>query len=84
MVLALWLNLESILNLLQQPPCAVKYTVAYGNAFSFALPAMLFYYLSQKYLQAQGIVYPFVLTELIAILAVQWLITCSCSLQTLA
>ena len=67
-VLALWVNLESILNLLHQPPCAIKYTVTYVHAFSFALPGILFYYVLQKYLQAQGIVYPFVLTEAIAVL----------------
>ena len=66
-VLALWLNLESVLNLLHQPPCAIKYTVMYVHAFTFALPAILFYYLLQKYLQAQGIVYPFIITEGIAI-----------------
>ena len=65
-VLALWANLESILNLLHQPPCAIKYTVVYFQGFSFALPALLFYYTLQKYLQAQGIVYPFIITEIAA------------------
>ena len=63
LVLGLWANLESILNLLHQPPCAVKYTVLFFQGFVFALPAFLFYYLLQKYLQAQGIVYPFIITE---------------------
>ena len=67
-VLALWLNLESVLNLLHQPPCAIKYTVIYVHTFAFALPAILFYYLLQKYLQAQGIVYPFIITEVIIII----------------
>ena len=67
-VLALWLNLESVLNLLHQPPCAIKYTVVYVHAFTFALPSILFYYLLQKYLQAQGIVYPFIITEGIIII----------------
>ena len=62
-VLGIWANLESVLNLLHQPPCAVRYAVTYIHGFAFALPAILFYYLLQKYLQAQGIVYPFIITE---------------------
>ena len=63
LVLGLWANLESVLNLLHQPPCAVKYTVLFIQGFVFALPAIFLYYLLQKYFQAQGIVYPFIITE---------------------
>ena len=66
-VLGLWANLDSILNFLQQPPCVVRYAVLYVHGFSFALPSLIFYYLLQKYLQTQGIVYPFVITEVIII-----------------
>ena len=65
-VLALWSNIESILNLLHQPPCAIQYTVVFFQGFSFALPAILFYYTLQKFLQAQGIVYPFIISEVAA------------------
>ncbi len=67
-VLALWLNIESILNLLHQPPCVIEFTITFIHGYAFALPAVLFYYLLQKCLQAQGIVYPFVLSEGIGIL----------------
>ena len=40
-VLAIWANLESILSLLHQPPCVVRYTVMYVHRFAFALPAIL-------------------------------------------
>ena len=67
-VLALWLNVESVLNLLHQPPCVIEFTVTFIHGYAFALPAVLFYYLLQKCLQAQGIVYPFVLSQGIGIL----------------
>ena len=67
-VLAIWLNLESILNLLHQPPCVVGYTVTFIHGYTFALPALLFYYLLQKFLQAQGIVYPFAISQAVGIL----------------
>ena len=67
-VLGLWLNLESILNLLHQPTCVVSYTVQFIRGFTFALPALLFYYLLQKFLQVQGIVYPFAISQGIGIL----------------
>ena len=62
-VLSLWLNIESILNLLHQPPCAIQYTVSFLRGFYFALPALLGFYLVQKFLQAQRIVYPFIIAE---------------------
>ena len=68
LVVGLWVNLESILNLLHQPPCAVSYTILYIHGFAFSLPAMSFYYLLQKYLQAQGIVYPFIISGCVAML----------------
>ena len=67
-VLALWLNIESILNLLHQPPCVIEFTITFVHGYAFALPAVLFYFLLQKYLQAQGVVYPFVLSQGIGIL----------------
>ena len=67
-VLAIWLNLESILNLLHQPPCVVGYTVTFIHGYTFALPALLFYYLLQKFLQVQGIVYPFAISQAVGIL----------------
>ena len=67
-VLGLWINLESILNLLHQPPCVVRYTVLFIHGFTFSLPAILFFSLLQKYLQAQGIVYPFVISQALGIL----------------
>ena len=66
LVLGLWANLESILNLLHQPPCVVNYTVLYIHGFVFALPAIHFYYLTQKYIQAQGLVYPFIISGAVA------------------
>ena len=66
-VLGIWVNLESVLNLLHQPPCAIRYTVSFVQGFAFALPAILFYYLLQKYLQAQGIVYPFIISEAVSL-----------------
>ena len=67
-VLALWLNIESILNLLHQPSCVIEFSITFIHGYAFALPAVLFYYLLQKYLQAQGVVYPFVISEGIGIL----------------
>ena len=67
-VLAIWANLESILSLLHQPPCVVRYTVMYIHGFAFALPAILLYFLLQKYLQAQSIVYPFVISDAVGLL----------------
>ena len=67
-VLALWLNIESVLNLLHQPPCVIEFTITFIHGYAFALPAILFYYLLQKCLQAQGIVYPFILSQGIGIL----------------
>ena len=62
-VLSLWLNIENILNLLHQPPCVIQYTVSFFHGFYFALPAMLGFFLVQKFLQAQRIVYPFIIAE---------------------
>ena len=41
-VLALWLNIESILNLLHQPPCVIEFTITFVHGYAFALPAVLF------------------------------------------
>ena len=65
-VVGIWANLESILNLLHQPPCVVGYTVLFTKGYATALPALSFYYLIQKYLQAQGIVYPFIISGCVA------------------
>ena len=66
LVLSIWFNAETILNLLHQPPSVVKLSVQYIQIFSLALPAMFMYVLLQKYLQSQNIVYPFIFTGLCA------------------
>ena len=66
LILGIWFNAETILNLLHQPPEVVKYSVQYIQIFSAALPAMFMYILLQKYLQSQNIVYPFILTGIFA------------------
>ena len=68
LVVGIWANLESILNLLHQPPCVVGYTVLFTKGYATALPALSFYYLIQKYLQAQGIVYPFIISGCVGML----------------
>ena len=65
-VLSLWLNAETILNLLHQPPEVVTLSVQYIQVYSSALPAAYMYLLLQKYLQSQNIVYPFIFTGLCA------------------
>ena len=67
-VFAVWANAESILNLFHQPPCVVRYTISFIHGFTFSLPAILFYFLLQKYLQAQGIVFPFLISQAVGIL----------------
>ena len=66
LILGIWFNAETILNLLHQPPEVVKYSVQYIQIFSSALPAVFMYVLLQKYLQSQNIVYPFILTGIFA------------------
>ena len=66
LILGIWFNAETILNLLHQPPEVVKYSVQYIQVFSAALPAMFMYILLQKYLQSQNIVYPFIFTGIFA------------------
>ena len=65
-VLGIWSNAETILNLLHQPPEVVRYSVQYIHISAASLPAMFIYALLQKYLQAQNIVYPFILTGIFA------------------
>ena len=62
----LWFNIESVLNLLHQPPCVVELATEYIHIYSASLPAVFLYYLLQKYLQAQGIVWPFIFTAIAA------------------
>ena len=66
LVLSLWFNAETILNLLHQPPEVVKMAVQYIWIFSAALPAVCMYIILQTYLQSQNIVYPFIFTGLCA------------------
>lgn len=65
-VYALWLNLDLILTYLHQPPSVVVLTVQYMETFSVSLPAYFLFFLLQKYLRVQNIVYPFILTGLLA------------------
>ena len=65
-VYGLWVNIESVLNLLHQPPCVVEQTKVYINIFLSSLPAAFLYFLLQAYLQAQNIVWPFIVTGLAA------------------
>ena len=66
LILGIWFNAETILNLLHQPPEVVKYSVQYIQIFSSALPAVFMYILLQTYLQSQNIVYPFIFTGFFA------------------
>jgi MATE family multidrug resistance protein len=59
-ILAIWFNVETILNLLQQPPEVVKLTLQYIQLLSAGLPAIILYVLLLKYFQAQNIVYPLI------------------------
>ena len=65
-VYGLWFNAESILNLLHQPPCVVKYATQYMSIFSLALPALFVYTLLRMYLQAQDKMWPIILAGIIA------------------
>ena len=65
-VYALWLNLDTILTYLRQPPSIVMLTVQYMETFSICLPAFFLFFLLQKYLRVQNIVYPFIFTGLLA------------------
>ena len=65
-VYSLWFNIESVLNLLHQPPCVVEQATEYIHIYSASLPAVFLYFLLQKYLQAQNIVWPFIFTGIAA------------------
>ena len=65
-VYSLWFNIESVLNLLHQPPCVVEQAKEYINIFLSSLPAAFLYFLVQTYLQAQNIVWPAIVTGLAA------------------
>ena len=65
-VYALWVNIESVLNLLQQPPCVVEQAKDYIHVFSSCLPALFLNILLERYLQVQNIVYPLIITGVIA------------------
>ena len=65
-VYGLWFNIESVLNLLHQPPCVVEQATDYIQIYSASLPAVFLFILLQRYLQAQNIVWPFILTGLAA------------------
>lgn len=59
--MALWLNTESLLLLVQQTPCVAKYSALYVEYFTLALPFVFLYIVLQHYLQSQSIVWQFVL-----------------------
>ncbi|KAM4664039.1 multidrug and toxin extrusion protein 1-like [Discoglossus pictus] len=63
---ALFINTEPILLLFGQDPEVTRLTQTYVMIFLPALPATFLYHLQAKYLQNQGIVFPEVLTGLIA------------------
>ena len=65
-VLALWLNMETILTLLHQDPCVIRLTAQYIKIFSFALPGVFLVILLAKYLQSQSILAVFILVGLIS------------------
>ena len=65
-VYSLWFNIKSVLNLLHQPPCVVEQATDYIHIYSASLPTEFLYFLLQKYLQAQGIVWPFIFTAIAA------------------
>ena len=65
-VYSLWFNIESVLNLLHQPPCVVEQATEYIHIYSACLPAEVLFVLLQKYLQAQNIVWPFIFTGIAA------------------
>ncbi|KAL5473612.1 hypothetical protein EMCRGX_G028116 [Ephydatia muelleri] len=60
-ILALWLNMESLLNNLNQDSCVVRLAAQYIRIFSAALPFVLLFMLLSKYLQAQSIVMMFII-----------------------
>ncbi|XP_078010877.1 multidrug and toxin extrusion protein 2 [Phascolarctos cinereus] len=63
---ALFLNTEQILLLLRQNPDVCRITQEYVMFFIPALPAIFLYVLEVKYLQNQGIVWPPVLSTVMA------------------
>ena len=65
-VYALWVNIESVLNLLLQPPCVVEQAKDYIHIFSSCLPALFLNILLERYIQVQNIVYPLIITGVIA------------------
>ena len=65
-VYSLWFNIESVLNLLHQPPCVVEQATEYIHIYSASLPAVFLFVLLQRYLQAQNVVWPFIFTGIAA------------------
>ena len=64
LVFALWVNIESFLNMLQQPPCVIQLSKQYIQIYMAAVPALYLFIVLQKYLQVQNIVLPFIATAL--------------------
>ncbi|KAL5467554.1 hypothetical protein EMCRGX_G031804 [Ephydatia muelleri] len=59
-VLAMWLNMETLLTLLNQDPCVVRLTAQYVRIFCTALPFVVLLVVVSKYLQAQSIIVVFI------------------------
>ena len=64
LIYALWANIESLLHILHQPPCAIELTKQYIQIYMAAVPALYLFIVLQKYLQVQNIVLPFIATAL--------------------
>jgi MATE family multidrug resistance protein len=65
-VYAVWFNLETLLIALHQSPCVVELIVQYLGVYSTCLPALFVLFQVEKYLRAQNVVYPFLLTGIVA------------------
>eukprot|EP00731_Ephydatia_muelleri_P014796 Em0008g516a len=65
-IFALWLNMQSILTLLQQDPAVVKLTALYLRIFCLALPSIFVVIMLAKYLQSQSIIFVFILVGFIS------------------
>ncbi|XP_030041830.1 multidrug and toxin extrusion protein 1 [Microcaecilia unicolor] len=63
---AFFINTESILLLFRQDPTVARLTQMYVMVFVPALPATFLYHLQARYLQNQGIIFPQVLTGVVA------------------
>ncbi|XP_064394643.1 multidrug and toxin extrusion protein 1-like isoform X2 [Halichondria panicea] len=64
-VAALWINSESLFLLLQQPPCVVPLASQFLRVFILMLPPLIVMTMTQRYLQAQSVVWVFTLTGLL-------------------